>query len=136
MLSFDIQRERDMKKFLSLAAVITLTSAVSACGGYETLSTPFNFRGGGVNLFGSDAEMSNERAGAYEIVVNAPAGTSQATAMNLFENEANKVCQGRPFNKVITSQGNARIRDFGIKGVNTSTVQSLAPSITGYVECQ
>jgi hypothetical protein len=122
-----------MKKLLSVALLLGLTS----CGGYENLNTPFNYRGKGVNLFGSEAEpAAGGQTGAFEVVVNGPAGTSEAVAMNLFEQEAKRVCGGREYTKQITSQGTASIREYGVKGVNTNTFDTQAPTVRGYVQCQ
>lgn len=119
-----------MKKF----AVLFLTFGLASCGGYENLSTPFNFRGEGVNLFGSNNKSTGE-SNKFEVVVNAPAGTPNATAESLFNQEANKVCGGKPFTKEITSTGATQIRQFGVKGLDT---QSSVPSTTlrGIVSCE
>jgi hypothetical protein len=119
-----------MKKF----AALILTFGLVSCGGYENLSTPFNFRGDGVNLFGSNNKATGE-SNQFEVVVNAPAGTPELTAQNLFNQEANKVCGGRPYTKQITSTGETQIRQFGVKGLDT---QNNIPSTTlrGIVSCQ
>ncbi len=123
-----------MKKLLALTVILGLTS----CGGYETTDTPFAFRGKGINLFGSDAEPAagGTDGNSFEVVVNAPAGTSEAVAMNLFEQEARKVCSGREYTKQITSSGTANIREYGMKGVTTGSFETQAPSLRGYVSCQ
>lgn len=123
-----------MKKFTALAVLLTLT----ACGnGYESLNTPFEHRGKGINLFGSDAApASNGQSNTFEVVVNAPAGVSEAVAQDLFDQEGKRVCSGREFTKQITSSGTARVREYGVKGVTTSTFDTQAPSLRGYVTCQ
>lgn len=121
-----------MKKFATLLALFTLTS----CGGYESLSTPFNHKGSGINLFGSDAQKATGESNTYEVVVNAPAGTAETIAMRLFDQEAKRVCKGGEFTKQITSAGTANIREFGVKGLNVNAVNTTAPSLRGYVTCQ
>lgn len=121
-----------MKKFVITLVLFTLTS----CGGYESLNTPFKFSGKGINLFGSDAAPSTEQSNTFEVVVNAPAGTTGTTAMGLFDQEANRVCQGKEFTKIITSSGSVNIRNFGEKGLDTSSAPSPAPSIKGFVTCK
>jgi len=122
-----------MKKLLSLALLLVVT----ACGGHETLSTPFNFRGKGINLFGSDsAPAAQGQSNMFEIVVNAPAGTTAMAAQNLFDAEARKVCGGKNYSQQITSTGTAHIREYGVKGATTSSFDTLAPSLKGFVTCQ
>ncbi len=122
-----------MKKLLATLVLFSLTS----CGGYETLNTPFDYRGKGINLFGSDAApAAGGESNTFEVVVNAPAGTAEATAMGLFNQEAKKVCGGREYTKTITSSGTANVREFGMKGVNTNSIDAMAPSLRGYVTCQ
>ena len=121
-----------MKKLTAILVLFTLTS----CGGYETLRTPFNFNGKGVNLFGADAQPTGE-SNTFEVVVNGTVGMTESQAMNLFDNEGRKVCKGTEFTKQITSSGSAQIREYGVKGLNTNPAMgSTAPSIRGYVTCK
>ena len=122
-----------MKKILNLVVALGLTAGITSCAGYESLTTPFDFRGQGINLTGSDANL--KEANVFEVVVNAPAGTSEAIAMNLFEQEARRVCGSGNYSKQITSTGTANVREFGVKGVDLRTTQ-VAPTITGFVKCQ
>jgi hypothetical protein len=121
-----------MKKLTAILVLFTLTS----CGGYENLSTPFNFSGKGINLFGSDAQQTTGESNTYEVMVNAPAGTAEIIAMSLFDQEAKRVCKGKEYSKQIVSSGTANIREFGEKGLNQSTINSIAPSLRGYVTCK
>jgi hypothetical protein len=122
-----------MKKLFSIFILFALTS----CGGYESLSTPFNFRGQGINLFGSNSEpAAGGTSNTYEVVVNAPAGTPEATATALFDEEARKDCGGREFSKQITSSGTATIRQFNEKGLNQNAIETYAPTLRGYITCQ
>ncbi|HCR86485.1 MAG TPA: hypothetical protein DIV86_07400, partial [Alphaproteobacteria bacterium] len=68
---------------------------------------------------------------AYEISVKAPAGATMAQAMNIFKNEAKKVCGGENYSQQINSSRMEPLREYGMKNVTVIQV----PSIKGVVTC-
>jgi hypothetical protein len=143
-----------MKKILAL----TLLLSATACDNYETLrdqvkyrsDKAFDFIGAnvtqklGVTPQSNTSDVKNQIPqdkkqeedlkpvpNAYEITVNAPAGTSMNSAMDMFKAEAKKVCGSDNFSQKITQTGTDTIREFGMKNVKEVQI----PQIKGVITC-
>jgi hypothetical protein len=120
--------------------ILVLASIVSSCSAYETLSTPVDF------ILGKDEEKLekmkldenyNQRqqgiaAGTYEITVTAPQGTLMNTAVDMFHEEAEKLCEGQNYQHKIISQGMTEEIEYQRQGQITNSVPTLVGQVTCY----
>ncbi len=96
-----------MKKIV-LSAFVSLI--LTSCGGYETLRTPFTFRGdedAADKLHiseGGKFSTGPTTMDGFEVEVKAPAGTPMETAYSIFDKEARRLCNGDTYQYQILSQ--------------------------------
>ncbi len=100
-----------MKKTFSLSLILSLALAISSCG-YETLESPFKFRGDkdAVDKLGISAGSggaSSAMVQGFQVSIKAPAGTPMETAYSILNKEAARACKGGRYNYEITSKGDA-----------------------------
>jgi hypothetical protein len=132
--------------------VIFVSLLTVSCGGYETLSTPFNFKGDkDINYVGANVSQTegvidqssmksnnsnipnnvDGSAQAYEIDVTAPIGSVLNDAVVLFHKEARKLCQNRGYKHKITNKSTQEYVEY----LRTRTVTQQIPSAKGIVIC-
>ncbi len=110
---------------------------LTSCAGYETLKTPFTFKGDekaveklGIKDGGKYSDGKGVMSG-FEVEVKAPAGTPMETAYSIFNKEAKRLCNGTSYQYEIKSQGNA---DSMPENLNDTGNQKY-PYLTGIVIC-